>query len=80
MKQYILVIVSIIMMGCTTAPITPKVDDFPANPSLVQYTNPPIIRKIDKNFEVTDELIMNSTLLTDYYKRIEKWKLDNNIR
>jgi len=67
------------MIGCAS-PKPPPVSDFPAKPELKQYTIPPVIRKIDNNFEVTGELILNSTLLTDYYKRIDSWKLNNNIR
>lgn len=67
------------LIGCATPKPLP-ITDFPANPQLKQYTTPPVIRKIDANYEVTGELILNSTLLTDYYKRIEAWKVNKNIR
>lgn len=51
-----------------------QITDFPIKPSLEPYTKDPVIKKIDEDFLVTNEMIINTTLLTDYYKRIEKWK------
>jgi PBP1b-binding outer membrane lipoprotein LpoB len=78
--MYKLIAISIIfLVGCSTPKPAPVLD-FPAQPELKQYTIPPVIKKIENHFLVTDELIVNSTLLTDYYKRIKVWKLNNNIR
>ena len=79
MLKNLSIIMCITLIGCST-PKPPPITDFPANPQLKQYTVPPIIRKIENNYEVTGELILNSTLLTDYYKRIEAWKVNKNIR
>jgi hypothetical protein len=73
------ILIMVFIVGCAS-PKAPPVLDFPARPELKQYASPPIIRKIENNFEVTGDLILNSTLLTDYYKRIESWKLNNNVR
>ena len=54
--------------------------DFPVKPELVIYKSPPVVKKTNEHFVVTNELILNSTLLTDYYKRIESWKVKKNIR
>ena len=52
----------------------PSLSDIPVKPTLVPYPVPPVIRKVDGNYLVREELITNATLLTDYYKRIEEWK------
>lgn len=77
-QKMFLIIGGLLLVGCSSKP--PAILDFPTKPPLVQYTNPPVIKKIDNDFLVTDELIVNSTLLTDYYKRIETWKINKNIR
>lgn len=53
---------------------------FPVKPALVQYIKGPILEKKGDDYLVTKELVTNSVILTDYYKRIEEWKLINNIR
>ncbi len=62
----------------------PHVDDtlleMPVTPKLVQYNKGPILKKVDSDYLVTKELVNNATLLTDYYKRLEKWKEEKNIR
>lgn len=55
------------------------ITDFPIKPELKIYTNSPVIKKIDENFLVTSELIYNSTMLKDYYKRIDSWKEKNRV-
>lgn len=58
----------------------PIITDMPVTPKLVQYTEGPILKKVDNNYIVTKELVNNATLLTDYYKRLEKWKEEKNVR
>jgi len=62
----------------------PHVSDIPLEipiaPKLVQYEKGPILKKVDSDYLVTKELVNNATLLTDYYKRLEKWKEEKNIR
>jgi len=62
----------------------PHVDDtlleMPVTPKLVQYDKGPILKKVDSDYLVTKELVNNATLLTDYYKKLEKWKEEKNIR
>lgn len=57
-----------------------NITDMPVSPKLVQYKEGPILKKVDDNYLVTKELVNNATLLTDYYKRLEKWKEEKNIR
>jgi len=52
----------------------------PVTPKLVQYKEGPILKKMDNDYLVTKELVNNATLLTDYYKRLEKWKEEKKIR
>ena len=52
----------------------------PVAPKLVQYEKGPILKKVEDNYLVTKELVNNSVLLTDYYKRLEKWKEEKDIR
>jgi hypothetical protein len=78
MLKNLSILMCITLIGCSSP--KPPITDFPANPQLKQYTVPPVVRKIGNNYEVTGELILNSTLLTDYYKRIETWKVNKNIR
>lgn len=62
----------------------PHLDDatlqMPVTPKLVQYDKGPILKKVDNDYLVTKELVNNATLLTDYYKRLEKWKEEKDIR
>jgi hypothetical protein len=79
MLKNLSILICVTLVGCTTPKPLP-ITDFPANPQLKQYTVRPVVKKIGNNYEVTGELILNSTLLTDYYKRIETWKVNKNIR
>jgi hypothetical protein len=56
------------------------ITDMPVTPKLVQYKEGPILKKMDNDYLVTKELVNNATLLTDYYKRLEKWKEEKKIR
>lgn len=78
MQKFILYIPFIILINSCSS--VKPIDDFPIKPELKQYTKAPIVGKQDANFVVTDELILNSTLLTDYSKRIDTWKLKKNVR
>lgn len=51
-----------------------NITDFPVKPPLESFTKEPVIKKVENDFLVTDEMILNSSLLFDYYRRIEKWK------
>lgn len=81
-SQKILIFCAILLSSCCTTP-PPKeesLNDVPISPSLVQYKNGPILEKNGDNYLVTKELVTNATLLTDYYKRMEKWKEVKGIR
>jgi len=54
--------------------------EIPVTPKLVQYDKDPILKKVGSDYLVTKELVNNAVLLTDYYKRFEKWKEEKNIR
>ena len=56
------------------------VENFPPKPILMEYSDGPIYNKTENGYNVSDKLIHNSITLTDYYTRIEEWKLSNNIR
>ena len=75
----------LLLVSCTSPAPVKSVEesvltDFPVKPSLIVYTNPPVVKKVDNNFLVTEELITNATLLTDYYKRLEAWKITKKIQ
>ena len=57
-----------------------QIIDFPIKPELKVYQKPPVLEKINDNFLVTPELIYNTTMLKDYYKRIDLWKEKYNVR
>lgn len=76
--QRIAIICVMIITSCVSNKETPIVD-FPIRPELKVYDVPPVIKKIDDNFLVTPELIYNSTMLKDYYKRIDLWKEKNRV-
>lgn len=54
--------------------------EMPVKPKLVQYDKGPILKKIGSDYLVTKELVNNVVLLTDYYKRFEKWKEEKTIQ
>lgn len=86
MQKILLTVCAIFMLNScvTTKPEAPSLPellyDFPPKPKLIQYTTPPVVDKSGENYIVTSELVTNSTLLTDYYKRLEAWKDIKNIR
>lgn len=85
MKVQKLILILICICGMMTSCVIktdtkPVILDVPASPSLTVYTTPPIIRKTDEGFLVTNEGVENFVSLTDYYKRIEAWKEKKNIR
>jgi hypothetical protein len=68
--------------SCNVFKQSEKLDtlEFPIKPVLSSYNVPPVIKKVDGYYMVTNELVTNSVVLTDYYKRIEIWKEGRNIR
>jgi hypothetical protein len=56
------------------------ITDFPSKPPLTQYSTPPVKEKIKDDFLVSGEMIVNSTLLLDYYKRVEVWKQKHSVK
>lgn len=82
LQKKILIMCLISCSLCFSSCIGPrKIKNFPQSPELTQYTEGPILEKTKGgNFMVTKELVSNSIMLTDYYKRIDKWKEANNVR
>jgi hypothetical protein len=76
MQKILLILSCLCLSSCVIFQNNKKyeITDFPIKPPLETYTKDPVIKKIDNDFLVTDEMIINTTLLVDYYKRIEKWK------
>jgi hypothetical protein len=69
-----------VFLSCCISQKKEHITDFPIRPELMVYPAQPVIQKIDQNFLVTPELIYNTTMLKDYYKRIDLWKENHNIR
>lgn len=64
-----------------TVPIVPTtIQDFPAKPSLREYSRKPIIEKKGNDFLVSDEFLENSILLKKYSDRIDTWKTQNTVQ
>lgn len=80
--QKIAILCSVVLVACSTPkpPVESIITDFPVKPKLTVYSKPPVIKKVDENFLVTEELITNSVQLIDYYKRLETWKEKKQIR
>lgn len=81
--QKITILCCLLLSSCCLfdkKPVETPITDFPVTPKLVQYKEGPILKKDENNYLVTKELVNNATLLTDYYKRLEKWKEEKNIR
>lgn len=76
----ILACLMLFLISCKTAQVQQPITDFPIKPELTHYVTPPVIKKIDDTYIVHKNLVNNSVLLTDYYKRIEGWKEVRNIR
>jgi len=84
-------ILSILMLtSCVSYTPPPSIPDainqpveltsFPQKPDFIKYTSKPVVNKIGDNFEVTPELIENSTLMHKYIDKIDAWKEVNKIK
>lgn len=80
-KLTIISMFCMLLNSCVSIPSSNEraLQSFPSKPALTTYTKNPVIQKVNSDFLVTEELILNSTMLTDYYKRIEKWKQKNKV-
>lgn len=79
MKIQSLALICCFILSCSSSK-KENITDFPIKPELMFYTQSPVIQKIDNNFIVTPELIYNTTMLKDYYKRIDLWKENHNVK
>lgn len=70
--------ISLILTSCQSK--KEIINDFPVKPALNQYESGPVYKKIGDNYEVSPDLVENTVLLTDYYKRIDSWKTKRGIR
>lgn len=80
MKIQRIAILCTVFLSCCVSQKKEYITDFPIRPELKIYQKPPVLEKMNENFLVTPELIYNSTMLKDYYKRIDLWKEKHNIR
>jgi hypothetical protein len=79
--QKITALCCLLLTSCCTRPhVDETLFEMPVTPKLAQYDKGPILKKVDADYLVTKELVNNAVLLTDYHKRLEKWKEEKNIR
>lgn len=79
-------IVILTLSSCVSLPVNNennKIQEltvFPVSPALITYSAKPVVNKVGNNFEVTGELIENTTLMFNYINKISSWKQINNIK